>query len=83
MASTFKLLLAGATPARVDRGEEQLDRLVAYTAADVVARSPVLSAPARVTGGAASVAALLEAMLAVSDNTATNLLLEPFHIVRG
>lgn len=37
MCSTFKLLLAGAVLAKVDRDEERLDRVVRYSKADLVA----------------------------------------------
>src|SRR5262245_30034839 len=40
MCSTFKLLAAAAVLARVDAGQERLDRLVKFDASDMVANSP-------------------------------------------
>jgi beta-lactamase class A len=73
MCSTFKLLAAGLTLKRVDRGQEQLTRRIRYDAADLVAYSP---ATEKHTGaGGMSVAQLCEAAITLSDNTAANLLL--------
>jgi beta-lactamase class A len=74
MASTFKLLVAAAVLSRVERGEERLDRRVRYDRSDFVAWSPVAEAPANLRDGM-TVASLVEAMMTISDNTATNLLL--------
>jgi beta-lactamase class A len=41
LLSTFKALAAGCVLARVDRGEERLDRRVKYTQADVLSYAPV------------------------------------------
>jgi beta-lactamase class A len=41
MASTFKLLLAGATLSRVDAGTESLDRRIRFGREDLVTYSPV------------------------------------------
>lgn len=41
MSSTFKSLLCGAVLARVDAGQENLDRRITYTADDLVTYSPV------------------------------------------
>ncbi len=73
MCSTFKLLLAGATLARVDRGTEQLLRTIAYGKADLLSYAPITTA--RVGEGAMSVEDLCAAAMTVSDNTAANLLL--------
>ncbi|HEY7292429.1 MAG TPA: class A beta-lactamase [Vicinamibacterales bacterium] len=73
MCSTFKLLAAGAVLARVDRGEERLDRRIAYTSADLLEYAPVTRA--RVADGSMSVVDLAAAAVTVSDNTAGNLLL--------
>ncbi|WP_217989571.1 class A beta-lactamase [Sphingomonas lenta] len=72
MCSTFKLPLAAAVLAEVDRGRERLDRRIAIAASDIVAHSPF--AKPRV-GGATTVAELCEATTTESDNAAANLLL--------
>lgn len=73
MASTFKALLAAAVLARVDRGEETLQRRLPVKSADILPHSPF--AQARV-GQEASVGDLCEAAVALSDNASANLLLE-------
>jgi beta-lactamase class A len=73
MCSTFKFLAVAATLAQIDKGREQADRLVHYTAADLLDYAPVTRL--HVTEGAMSVAALCAAAITVSDNTAGNLLL--------
>jgi beta-lactamase class A len=80
MCSTFKLLAAGAVLARVDRGEESLQRRVVFSASDLVPNSPGTSRHTReLTGDAGmSIAELCKAALTLSDNTAANLLLASF-----
>ncbi|MCJ2131344.1 class A beta-lactamase [Methylobacterium sp. E-045] len=73
MCSTFKALAAGAVLARVDRGEDSLDRRLRYEPREVVPYSP-LSGP-RAEGEGMTIAELCEAAVTVSDNTAANLLL--------
>jgi beta-lactamase class A len=73
LTSTFKFLAAGHVLARVDRGEERLDRVVAYTKDDLVTYSPVTGQQA-----AMSLGALCDAAVTLSDNTAGNLLLDSF-----
>jgi beta-lactamase class A len=73
MCSTFKLLLVGGTLARIDGGHEQLTRRIKFTAADVVAYSPVTEKHVGAAG--MSVTQLCAAALTRSDNTAANLLL--------
>ncbi|MFC7475320.1 class A beta-lactamase [Dankookia sp. GCM10030260] len=73
LTSTFKFLAAGHALARVDRGEERLDREVAYTKDDLVTYSPVTGQHA-----AMSIGALCDAAVTLSDNTAGNLLLDSF-----
>ena len=73
MCSTFKFLLAAAVLRRVDTGAERLDRLVRYGPADLLEYAP--TARAHVGEGGLSVAALCEAAVELSDNTAANLLL--------
>ena len=72
LCSTFKVLLAGFVLARVDRGEEQLDRALPIVEADLILNSPVTHPLA---GGSLSLEALCEAAVTTSDNTAANLLL--------
>jgi beta-lactamase class A len=74
MASTFKLILAAAILNRVDRGEEQLDRLVPYTAEDLLDWAPVTRA--RIGEKALSIRDLCAAIIEQSDNPAANLLLK-------
>jgi beta-lactamase class A len=74
LCSTFKLLAAALVLARVDRGEEALERSVAITSAPVP-YSPVTQAR---VGAGMSMAELCHAAVALSDNTAANLLLESF-----
>lgn len=71
MSSTFKALLCGAVLSRVDAGRETLDRVISYTVDEIVSYSPVTE---NHTG--MSVAALCEATVTISDNTAANLLLQ-------
>jgi beta-lactamase class A len=73
MCSTFKLLVAGAVLARVDRGLERLDRRITYTTRDLLDYAPVTTQ--QVSAGGMTVAALCAAAIEVSDNTAANLLL--------
>lgn len=74
LCSTFKVLLAGAVLARVERGQERLDRPIAYTTADLLEYAPVTAA--RVAEGRMTVEALCAAAVEASDNTAANLLLQ-------
>lgn len=72
MSSTFKALLAGVVLARVDRGEEALDRALPVTASDLLDHAPAVEAA---IGGSLTVDQLCEAIVVVSDNAAANLLL--------
>lgn len=73
MCSTFKALLAGAILSRIDNGRESSERRIVYTRAELQHYSPVTS---RYAGrGYMSVAALCQAAIEYSDNTAANLLL--------
>lgn len=76
MLSTFKMLAAALVLARVDRGEEQLDRRIMFTAEDLVTYSPA-TAP-HVGPPGMTLAELCDAAITVSDNTAGNLLLASF-----
>lgn len=73
MCSTFKTLLAAFVLARVDRGEEKLDRRIAFSKEHLVVWSPV--AETRVGHSGMTVAELCDATVTLSDNTAANLLL--------
>ena len=77
LCSTFKLLAAALVLARHDRGEERLERRIAFDRDDLVPYSPATEARA---GGASgmTLAELCRAAVVVSDNTAGNLLLESF-----
>ena len=76
MCSTFKLLAAALVLARVDRGEERLDRRVVFSEKDLVTYSPVTKAQVGAPG--MTMSALCHAAITVSDNTAGNLLLASF-----
>ncbi|MDF4005060.1 class A beta-lactamase [Luteibacter sp. PPL552] len=74
MCSTFKLLLVGAVLARVDRGEERLDRRIVFGDDALVSFAPVTGHHVGQPG--LTVAALCSAAIAVSDGVAANLLLK-------
>ncbi|PDT14395.1 class A beta-lactamase [Rhizobium sp. J15] len=76
MCSTFKALAAGFALARVDKGDESLDRRVSYGKEKLVDYSPISEKHAGADG--MTIAELCEAAVTVSDNTAGNLLLESF-----
>jgi beta-lactamase class A len=73
MCSTFKVLLAAQVLSRVDMGQEQLDRVIPYSATDLLDYAPVTRA--HVAEGGMTVDALTTAAVEQSDNTAANLLL--------
>jgi beta-lactamase class A len=73
MCSTFKMLAAAATLARIDDGKDQLERRIRFQAGDVVTYSPITKD--HVGGDGMSLAEICEAAMIVSDNTAGNLLL--------
>ena len=72
MCSTFKLLAVSAVLARVDAGQEQLDRRVSYSDADLLKYAPFTLA--HVAEGGLPVEQLCKAAIEVSDNTAANLI---------
>ena len=72
MCSTHKALTAGFVLQRVDRGEESLDRQVAYDKSALVAYSPATEKRA---GEGMTIGELCRAAITLSDNTAANLLL--------
>lgn len=74
MTSTFKWVLVAAVLARVDAGEETLDRPVRYDDSDILSYAPV--AKEHLPEGDMTVAELSDASIRYSDNTTANLLLE-------
>jgi len=74
MCSTFKVLAAGAFLARVDRGEDSLDRRVVINEDDLVSYSPLTET--RLDDQDMTMAEICEAALTLSDNTAGNKILE-------
>jgi beta-lactamase class A len=73
MCSTFKMLATAAVLARVDAGKERLDRRITFKASDVVVNSPITKD--RAGGDGMTLAAICEAAMTFSDNTAGNLIL--------
>jgi beta-lactamase class A len=73
MCSTFKFLLVSAVLRRVDLQQETLDRAIPIPAKPLLSNSPLTEPHA---GGTMTVAALCQAAVIRSDNTAANLLLE-------
>jgi beta-lactamase class A len=76
MCSTFKWLAAAFVLARVDRGEERLDRRIAFAKDDLVPYSPITGKHTGPPG--MTLEELCHAAVTVSDNTAGNLLLASF-----
>lgn len=74
MCSTFKLLLVAAVLARVDHGEERLERRVVFKKSALLDWAPVTKLHAGPPG--MPIAALCKAAITMSDNTAANLLLQ-------
>jgi beta-lactamase class A len=75
LLSTFKVLAAALILKRVDTGEDKLDRHVTYHESDLVAYSP--ETKKNVASGM-TLAAICEASITLSDNTAGNLMLASF-----
>ncbi|MBS1181932.1 MAG: penP, penA [Proteobacteria bacterium] len=73
MCSTFKFVAAAAVLSAVDRGRLTLTKRIAYGEADLLSYAPVTKA--HVTDGGMTLEALCAAAIAVSDNTAANLIL--------
>lgn len=73
LCSTGKLLAVAAVLARVDRGEERLDRRIVFRREDVLEWAPVTRSHAGPPG--MTIEELCQAAMIVSDNTAMNLLL--------
>ncbi|HJQ68100.1 MAG TPA: class A beta-lactamase [Blastocatellia bacterium] len=75
MASTFKVPVAVQLLTRVDRGEIKLDQMIEIKASDLHPGSGTLSELFNKPGVALSVRNLLELMLLISDNSATDVVL--------
>jgi len=73
MGSAFKIAVAGAILSKVDRGELSLDQLVPVDHSMMV-ESEGLASTFKHPGVSVSIRNLLELMLTVSDNTATDVL---------
>jgi beta-lactamase class A len=73
MCSTFKVLAVAAVLARVDRGQEQLERRIVFGRDVLLGHAPITRLHTGAPG--LTVDALCAAALNVSDNTAANLLL--------
>jgi beta-lactamase class A len=73
MCSTFKFLLASAVLQRIDHHSETLDRTIPIPPEPLLSHSPVTELHA---GATMTIAALCEAVVTQSDNTAANALLE-------
>ena len=73
MCSTFKASLAAFVLARVDRGEDQLEQMIAYGPGDLLPYAPVTKE--NLAKGQMSVADMCQAAVELSDNTCANLLL--------
>ncbi|ACP24530.1 beta-lactamase precursor [Sinorhizobium fredii NGR234] len=76
LCSTFKALAAACALARVDRGEEKLDRRIVFGKDVLLPHSPVTEK--HVGGAGMTIAELCDAAITISDNAAGNLLLESF-----
>ncbi|WP_425598806.1 class A beta-lactamase [Dyella acidiphila] len=72
LCSTFKLLLAAAVLARVDQGRERLDRRLTFGKDALLEYAPVTS---KHVATGMTVGELCQAAVALSDNTAANVLL--------
>ena len=74
MCSTFKASLAALVLTRIDRGQDQLERMIPFGPSDIPDwHAPV--AKQNLAKGAMSVADMCEAVVEYSDNTCANLLL--------
>jgi beta-lactamase class A len=72
MCSTFKASLAACVLARIDRGEDGLDRIIRFDQKDIQPYGPV--AKANLAKGKLSVAEACRGAVELSDNTCANLL---------
>jgi beta-lactamase class A len=74
MCSTFKFLAAAAVLKRVDEKKDTLDRIISYSAKDILEYAPVTKE--HLKDGGMTLSALCAAAIEQSDNTAGNLLLD-------
>ena len=74
LCSTFKVLAAAAILQRVDQGTDSLERRVVIKPGDLVDHSPITES--RTGGNGMTLAALCQAALTTSDNTAGNMMLK-------
>lgn len=75
MASTFKIAVAGAIFAQIDKGQLKLDTLIPIDPA-ILVQSRGITEFLRHPGASLSVHNLIELMLTVSDNSATDILVK-------
>jgi beta-lactamase class A len=75
MASTFKVPIAVQLLSRIDRGEVRLDQMVSIEPHDLHPGSGTLSNLFKQPGVSLSVRNLMELMLLISDNSATDIML--------
>lgn len=75
MASTFKVPIAVQLLSRIDRGEIRLDSMIAIQPGDLHPGSGTLTELFNQPGVALSVRNLMELMLRISDNSATDVML--------
>jgi beta-lactamase class A len=73
MCSTFKASLAACVLARIDHGQDRLERMIAYGPGDLQDYAPI--ARQALARRAMSVAEMCQAAVEYSDNTCANLLL--------
>ena len=76
MASTYKVPIATKVLDRVDRGELRLDSLITLSAGDLHPGSGTLTSLFDEPGVTLSLRTLMELMLLISDNSATDLVLK-------
>jgi beta-lactamase class A len=72
ICSVFKLFAAAAVLSRIDRGQEDLDRLIPFGPADLLNYAPI--ARKHADRGGMTISELCAASIEYSDNTAGNLL---------
>lgn len=73
MCSTSKVLVCAAVLARVDKGQESLQRRIRFTSSELTSYSPATKD--QVDGEGMTIASLGQAAITLSDNTAMNLLI--------
>ncbi|MEO8025673.1 MAG: class A beta-lactamase [Bryobacteraceae bacterium] len=76
MASTFKIPIAVQLLSKIDRGELRLDQMVEIKTSDLHPGSGTISQLLNKPGVSLSIRNLMELMLLISDNSATDILLK-------